>query len=244
MSLRPEEFALPEDNEYEGIPDTESESSETTNGKPTVNDSLAALLESNRLLQQTLMNREFRKQKVYVSMPEKFDGKVSDFIEAWLEQFETWFCHREQVEGPVQECMRIETAIQNTKSDISIDLPRHEADYGQWMTWEAFSDHMKEAYGSTESGYTRFMRLHLTTQGQNDSVNAYYGRFRRMLSRQKKTMKHPDDKHLYHYMFIAGLKLNIYSEVLRQRWVPSEYNPSALDVSLGISGHRTDLVKS
>ena len=29
-----------------------------------------------------------------------------------------------------------------------------------------------------------------------------------------------------------------------QRWVPSEYNPRALGVSLGISGHRTDLVKS
>jgi hypothetical protein len=74
---------------------------------------------------------------------------------------------------------------------------------------------MKEAYSSTKSRYTRFMRLHLVTQAQNDSVNAYYSRFRRMLSRQKRTMKHSDDKYIYHYIFIAGLRLNINAEVLR-----------------------------
>jgi hypothetical protein len=47
-------------------------------------------LESNRLLQQALLNHELQhKQKVYILMPEKFDGKIGDFIEAWLEQFET-----------------------------------------------------------------------------------------------------------------------------------------------------------
>jgi len=35
-----------------------------------------------------------------------------------------------------------------------------------------------------------------------------------MLNRQEKTMKHPDDKHLYHFMFIVGLKPNINAEVL------------------------------
>jgi hypothetical protein len=30
----------------------------------------------------------------------------------------------------------------------------------------------------------------------------------------------------------------------KQRWAPSAYNPRALGVSLGISGHRTDLVKT
>ena len=125
--------AISEADEFEGLSD--SESSEIVNGsKPTVNDSLAALVESNCLLQQTLLNREPRKQKVYVPMPEKFDGKIGDFIEAWLEQFETWFRHREQVEGLVEDRMCIETTIQNTKSDISIDLTRHEADYGKWMT--------------------------------------------------------------------------------------------------------------
>jgi hypothetical protein len=175
MTTHSEESAILEDDEFEGIPESESEPefSETANGStPTMNDTLTALLESNRLLQQAFLSRASRKQKVYVPMPEKFDGKVGDFIEAWLEQFETWFRHREQVEGPVDERTRIETAIQNTQSDISLDLTRHESDYGQWMTWEAFSDHLKEAYGSTESGYTRFMRLRVATQGNNDSVNA------------------------------------------------------------------------
>jgi hypothetical protein len=31
---------------------------------------------------------------------------------------------------------------------------------------------------------------------------------------------------------------------VKQRWAPSAYNPRALDVSLGIPGNRTDLVKS
>ena len=59
---------------------------------------------------------------MYVPMPEKFDGKVEDFIEAWLEQFQTWFRHREQVEGTVEARTCIETAIQNTKPGISLDL--------------------------------------------------------------------------------------------------------------------------
>ena len=67
-------------------------------------------------------------------MPDKFDGRVKDFIEAQLEQFETQFCHREHIEGPIEGRMHVETAIQNTKADVSIDLTRHKADYGQWKT--------------------------------------------------------------------------------------------------------------
>jgi hypothetical protein len=44
-------------------------------------------------------------------MPEKFNGKVSDFIETWLKQFETWFRHQEQIEGPVDDRIHIKTAI-------------------------------------------------------------------------------------------------------------------------------------
>src|SRR5437667_9333637 len=73
---------------------------------------------------------------------------------------------------------------------------------------------MKDSYGSTESGFTRFMRLHLMTQGTNESVNAYYSRFRRTLGRQKKRMKHVDDNHIYYYMFIAGLEKETNAEVL------------------------------
>src|SRR5579862_3248001 len=107
-------------SEFEGLSD--SESSETMNGsKPTMEDQFAALLESNRLLQQAILSQNSRKQKVYIPMPEKFDGRVGDYIEAWLEQFETWFRHREQVEGTVKLRDRVETAIQNTKSGIMID---------------------------------------------------------------------------------------------------------------------------
>jgi hypothetical protein len=208
MNANLEDSAMPDDG------DSDPQTSETVNDNNPADDPVKALLESNRLLQQVLLDRNSQKHRVYVPMPEKFDGKVGDLIEAWLEQFETWFRHREQIEGPMDDRIRVETAIQNTKSEISLDLSRHEADYGKWATWEAFSEYMKEAYGSTESGYTRYIRLQFMTQG-NDSVNTYYGRFRRMLNRQKKTMKHPEDKHIYHYMFIAGLKPKINAEVLR-----------------------------
>ena len=59
-----------------------------------INNALAALLESNRLMQAKLSQRETKRRKVYVPMPEKFNGRVGDFIEAWLEQFKTWFHHR------------------------------------------------------------------------------------------------------------------------------------------------------
>src|SRR5436190_24389702 len=83
------------------------------------------------------------------------------------------------------------------------------------MTWEAFATHMKDSYGSTESGFTRFMRLRLMTQRTNESVNAYYSRFRRTLGRQKKRMKRVDDNHIYYYMFIVGLEKETNAEVLR-----------------------------
>jgi len=95
-----------------------------------------------------------QKQKVYIAMPEQFNGKVGDFIDAWIKKFETWFHHCEQIEGTIEEHTRIETAIQNTKSEISLDLIHHEADYGAWMTWDAFAAYLRDAYGSSESGYT------------------------------------------------------------------------------------------
>ena len=68
-------------------------------------------------------------------MPEQFNGKIGHFIDAWLEKFETRFRHREQVAGTILERTRVETAIKNTKPEISLDLIHHEADYGAWMTW-------------------------------------------------------------------------------------------------------------
>jgi hypothetical protein len=32
-------------------------------------------------------------------MPDKFTGKVGDYIDSWLKQFETWFHQREMTEG-------------------------------------------------------------------------------------------------------------------------------------------------
>src|SRR4030095_4712366 len=221
-TTRHEDPATPGVDEFNGF--TESNSSETlhadtdatqaTYTTPNINEALAALLESNRLMQTTL-SQKTGTRKVYVPMPEQFNGKVGDFIEAWLEQFETWFRHRERVEGNINEHTKIETAIQNTKHEISLDLTHHERDYGEWMTWEAFATHMKDSYGSTESGLTRFIRLGLTTQGSNESVNAYYSCFRCTLGRQKKRMKHVDDNHIYYYMFIVGLDKETNAEVLR-----------------------------
>jgi hypothetical protein len=124
-------------------------------------DAVAALVRSQQSMMERMEQDSRHKQKVYVTMPEQFNGKVGDLIDAWLKKFETWFSHREQVEGTIEERTRIETAIQNTKPEISLDLIHHEADYGAWMSWEAFSTYMRDTYGSSESGYTRFIQLHI-----------------------------------------------------------------------------------
>jgi len=110
---------------------------------------------------------------------------------------------------------RINIAIINIKTSINLNLTRYEANYESWMIWKAFVEYMKETYDSIEFRYIRFIHFHLTTQKDKDFVNAYYGRFRHMLSRQKRTIKHADDNHFYHYIFITGLKSEINSEVLR-----------------------------
>lgn len=43
-------------------------------------------------------NRDLR-GKVYVSILSKFDGKLGNYIENWLDQFQTWFLHQEREEG-------------------------------------------------------------------------------------------------------------------------------------------------
>ena len=198
-------------NDPETLDDTDSIN---VSADDPLKDAVTALLRSQQVMMERMDQTRQQKQKVYVAMPEQFNGKVGDFIDAWIEKFETWFRHREQVEGTIKERTRIETAIQNTKPEISLDLIHHEADYGAWMTWDAFSSYMRDTYGSSESGYTRFIQLHITTQG-NESVNAYYARFRRMVGKQKKRMKHAEDNHIYYYMFIAGLNTKINAEVLR-----------------------------
>ena len=148
-------------------------------------------------------------------MPDKFDGKVGDFVDSWLEQFQTWFAHREKVEGPVDTRTRIETAIQNTRGDISLLLTKHEADYAEFPTWESFAQFMRSSYGSKECGFDRYIRLRYMTQGDNETVDAYYAKFYKAFSRQKKWMKTPDDNFIYNYMFLDGLKDAVLQELLR-----------------------------
>src|SRR5271169_4372616 len=219
VSMDSDDVSTPESEEFNGFGSNSSETFDP-NGTANVNNALVALLKSNRMMQAalakqaTLAKHPRKAQKVYVPMPDKFDGKVGDFVDAWLEQFKTWFRHREQVEGKVKQRTQVETAVQNTVSTISLDLTNHQRDYGKWKTWKSFSKYMRETYGSKESGYTQFMRLRVMAQGK-DSVNVYYARFRRMLGRQKLRMKHVRDNHVYYYMFIAGLDSKINTEVLR-----------------------------
>ena len=85
-----EDLVTLEDNEFEGFSD--SESSETTNGsKPTINDQLTALLESNRLLQSYFTKTESlyslcpKNSMIRLKIPPKRDSNGSH--------------HREQMEG-------------------------------------------------------------------------------------------------------------------------------------------------
>ena len=71
--------ASSESDEFNGISD--SDSSETLGADGTnISDALATLLESNRTMQAVLAKRPRKAQKVYVAMPDNFDGKIGDFI--------------------------------------------------------------------------------------------------------------------------------------------------------------------
>ena len=47
------------------------------------------------------------------------------------------------------------------------------------------------------------------------NFNAYYARFRRVLARQKKRMKHSEDNYLYYFMFVARLEKSINAELFQ-----------------------------
>jgi len=67
--------------------DDESAASVTVEGEKhtAINDpmgtAITELLESNRMIKASLLNRETRRHKVYVPMLDKFDGKVGDYID-------------------------------------------------------------------------------------------------------------------------------------------------------------------
>ena len=164
---------------------TDEDESAGPNELNTLKDAVTALVNSQRTMMEIMQSQSSCKRKVYVDKPDKFDGKVGDYIETWLEQFQTWFKHREQVESKVDKRHQVETAIQTTAGDINHLLMRYETDYGHWETWDAFAQYMRDTYGSKEPGFTKYMCLKLTQQNK-DSVDAYYSRFRRILQRQKR----------------------------------------------------------
>ena len=200
----------------------------------------AAMMQLGTLVEAIVLNRDKRHRKVYVSMPDKFDGKFGDYIDGWLEQFQTWFAHREKVEGPVDPRTRIETAIQNTRGDISLLLSKHEADPAKFPTWDSFANFMKASYGSKESGFVRYTRLRLLTQGAGETVDAFYARFYKLCSRQKRWMRTPDDNFIYNYMFIEGLRKEVQQELLCSRFPCARVLPklSALGRQTKLSGWR------
>jgi hypothetical protein len=53
----------------------------------TLKDAVTALVNSQRNMMEIMQSQSSRKRKVYVHKPDKFDGKVGDYIETWLEQF-------------------------------------------------------------------------------------------------------------------------------------------------------------
>jgi hypothetical protein len=110
--------------------------------------------------------------------------------------------------------MKVQTAVQTTNNDINIELIRHQEDNRKWDTWDSFCEHMKHAYGSMETGLMKWIRLSQLTQKSEETVDTYYTRFRRCVSTQMNRMKHPDDIHIYNFMFIEGLQKEIRAEVL------------------------------
>ena len=79
VSMDSDDVSTPESEEFTGF--NGSDSSETLDPNSNVNDALAALLESNRMMQAALAKKSRKIQKVYVLMSDKFDGKIDDFID-------------------------------------------------------------------------------------------------------------------------------------------------------------------
>jgi hypothetical protein len=145
----------------------------------------------------------------------KFDGKVGDYVEDWLEQLEFDFARCEKSGGLIDARTKIDTAILNTSSDVGLVSSKHEKNYGEFPTWESFAKFMRETYGSHESGYSPWCRLRNTKQGDNESVHAYYWRFYRILSRQARPMMCPRDNFIYNFMFVDGLKDVVFPVFMR-----------------------------
>ena len=145
----------------------------------------------------------------------EFDGKVGDYVEDWLEQLEFDFARCEKSGGFIDARTKIDTAILKTSSDVGLVLTKHEKNYGEFPNWESFTKFMRATYGSHETGYSRWCRLRDTKQGDNESMDAYYWRFYKILSRQTRRMTCPDDNFIYNFMFVDGFKDVVFPVFMR-----------------------------
>jgi hypothetical protein len=47
------------------------------------------MMKVQEAMMQKLAKQKSRRYKVHTQMPDKFDGKIEDYVASWLEQFET-----------------------------------------------------------------------------------------------------------------------------------------------------------
>ena len=189
----------------------------TSNGLAELAAAMRDLVASQAATQQQLTTLLVKTQKngrrkCLVDKPSKFEGKIGDYVDTWLEGFEAWFEHVEDVDGELTNKTKIQTAVQTTAEDLRHQLTQHQKTYGVWSTWDDFADHMRRTYSSKETGFTKYLRLR-TLQG-SDSVNGFYGHFRSILNKQKQSMADAKDNFVYNYMFLEHMNSELQAQVL------------------------------
>ena len=181
---------------------------------------------TNTLLEQLVQNLNTgKKSKIWVDKPERFNGKIGDSVENWLNGWELWFKHREKQDGPEEERTKIETAMQCTTATVRSSLARHEREGGPWTTWKSFQTYMRAKYTSTDSGFARYLKLKQVIQKDGETVESYYQRFDEHISRQKEDEDETENEaetngikkvnSQYNYMFVDNLNAAIKPAFLR-----------------------------
>src|SRR5436190_2785794 len=179
---------------------------------------------TNNLLEQLVQKLDGgKKGKIWVDKPQRFNGKIGDSVENWLNGWELWFKHREKQDGPEEERTKIETAMQCTTATVRSALARHERENWQWTTWDSFQKYMKAKYTSTDSGFARYLKLKQVIQKDGETVESYYQRFDEHISRQKEDEDEAEAEtngikkvnSQYNYMFVDNLNAAIKRAFLR-----------------------------
>ena len=115
--------------------------------------------ETQQLLLQVLSSSS-KSKKIWIDKPDKFDGKVGDYINSWLDTFDKFFEYRERSENKeVDHEERIAIAVNNTTRPLNEELIGHERTFGTWDTWDEFKNYMRERFETQESGFECFLRL-------------------------------------------------------------------------------------